>query len=603
MEESIEPLLIEQTSSKQQQSYYSIVTIFILSMLYFYIAIKEYPKWRKLRENFFTKSKNNLKFDPKPETTEQKNPLLYIPFIPFAAIYLTLRIIWDTFRLFVFYSLDLIEMGLIMLGNFLIQNIKMIPKVCAAIPSLWKTYIQTPFLKMSYLLLDWSYLYVWPVLKSTVIIAWDISVVTWTKGREVTIYSWKFLVKYSKIGWDEIIFPSLNFMSWVITTFIIEPGKWMISSSVYLGRIFWYCGCFLARDLAEDFKELFCVGWKISVLIYNNVLHPAGKLANRIYEKFRHYFPKLQKILYVRFILAITNEAIYIIYEICRDPLFRSCAEYIYSILQSAIIYNIIKKLISDISSILQIIKPKLMNRLKQCGLELIEFTFMSALEISRSAYFYYTILLPIFINMPVIYNEFKQICNEFYRNVKERVSKILKSLWTIFAPLLRPIILALSFFYTTVILVVLLSAFKMGNFVVSISIEALKEALVLVQKGLSTLHSILGSMYNALLPYLSLILQTTKDMMYELYVAINNLVAEYFPSFMNYFTGVILRQVQTLKEYAMNAYEKYEPVIVELKDRVKVTADEVVLNIGQGMMEWVKKEKALKEGVLFKEE
>ncbi|CAB5330675.1 unnamed protein product [Rhizophagus irregularis] len=194
MEESIEPLLIEQTSSKQQQSYYSIVTIFILSMLYFYIAIKEYPKWRKLRENFFTKSKNNLKFDPKPETTEQKNPLLYIPFIPFAAIYLTLRIIWDTFRLFVFYSLDLIEMGLIMLGNFLIQNIKMIPKVCAAIPSLWKTYIQTPFLKMSYLLLDWSYLYVWPVLKSTVIIAWDISIVTWTKGREVTIYSWKFLV-------------------------------------------------------------------------------------------------------------------------------------------------------------------------------------------------------------------------------------------------------------------------------------------------------------------------------------------------------------------------------------------------------------------------
>ncbi|GES84088.1 hypothetical protein GLOIN_2v1547880 [Rhizophagus clarus] len=227
----------------------------------------------------------------------------------------------------------------------------------------------------------------------------------------------------------------------------------------------------------------------------------------------------------------------------------------------------------------------------------------MSALEISRSAYLCYTILLPMFINIPVIYIEFKQTCNEFYKNIKERVSKISKSLWTIFAPLLRPVILALSFFYTTVILVVLLSAFRVGNLVVSISIEALKEALVLLQKGLSTLHSILRSMYNILLPYISLILQTTKDMIYELYVAINNLMAEYFPLFTNYFTGVISRQVKIFKEYSMNTYEKYEPVIVELKDRVKVTADEVVLNIGQSMLEWVKREKALKEGVLFKEE
>jgi hypothetical protein len=603
MEGNIEPLHNEQTLPKQQQSYYSIVAIFILSMLYIYIAIKEYPKWRKLQENFFTKSKKNLKFDSKPETTEQKNPLLYIPFIPFAAIYLTLRIMWDTFRLFVFYSLDLIEMCLKMFGRFLIQNIKMIPKICAAIPSLWKIYIQKPFLKMSYLLLDWMYIYVWPVLKSTAIIAWNISVMTWTKGQKATIYSWKFLVKYSKIGLDEIILPSLNFMSWVMITFIFEPGKWIISRSIYLGRIFWYCGCFLARDIAEDFKELFCFGWKISVLVYNNVLLPAGKLANRIYEKLEYYFPKLQRILYVRFILAIKNDAIYMIYEICRDPLFRRCVEYIYSIIQSAIIYSIIKKLINDISSILQIIKPKLMNRLKQCGLELIEFTFISALEISISAYSYYTVLLPIFINIPIIYNEFKQICNEYYRNVKERVSKILKSLWTIFAPLLRPVILALSFFYTTVILVVLLTTFRMGNFVVSISIEALKEALVLLKKGLSTLHSMLGSMYNVILPYISLILQTTKDMLYELYVVINNLMAEYFPSFVNYFTRVVSRQVQILKEYAMNAYEKYEPVIVELKERVKVTADEVVLNIGQGMLEWVKQEKALKGGVSFKEE
>jgi len=262
-----------------------------------------------------------------------------------------------------------------------------------------------------------------------------------------------------------------------------------------------------------------------------------------------------------------------------------------------------LKKLVNDISSKLQIIKPKLMSRIRRCGLELVEFTFTTALEISRSTYTYYTILLPMFINIPVIYNEFKQICNEFYRNVKERVSKILESLWTVLAPLLRPVILALSFFYTTVILVVLLSAFRMANWIVSISIVALNEALFLLQKGLSTLHSMLGSMYNTLLPYISLILQTTKDVMYELYITINNLTAEYFPSFTNYFTGVVLRQVQILKDYAMNAYEKYEPVIVELKDRAKITADEAVLSIGQSMIEWVKKERALKEGASFKEE
>ncbi|RIA85289.1 hypothetical protein C1645_782251 [Glomus cerebriforme] len=599
MEENIELFQIEQATPKQQQNWYLEVTIFVLSILYLYLAIKEYPKWRKFRENFFTKSKKT-KSDFRPEMTEQKNLLLYIPFIPFAAVYLTLRITWDTFKLFVFYSLDLIETGFIMFWHLLIQNIKIIPKFFAAMPSFWKTYIQNPFLKVLHHWIDWMYLYAWPVLKSTMIIMWDISGIVWTEGRKAAIYSWNFLEKYSKIGWDEIIFPLL---SWVIIELIFEPGKWIISRGIYLGRISWYCACFLARDLAEDLKDLFCFGWKLSGIIYNTVLQPAGILIVEIYEIIRNYFPIFQKILYTRFILAIRNEAIYVIYEICRDPLFRSCVEYIYSILRSEMLYNFVKKLVNDIHRNLQIIKPKLMNRMRQCGLELVEFTFTSALEIARSTYTYYTILLPILINIPVIYNEFKQICNEFYRNIKERVSKILESLWIVFAPLLRPVILALSFFYTTVILVTILSAFRMAKWVGSISIIALNKALALLQKGLSTLNSMLRSMYNILLPYISLILQTTKDMIYELYITINDLVAENFPTFMNNLTRFVSRQVQIFKEYVMNVYEKYGPVIMELKDRAKATADEAVLSIGQSMLEWVKKEKALKEGASFKEE
>src|ERR1043165_5222778 len=156
MEEYIEPQKIERTLSKQQ-SWYPVVTISVLSVLYIYLAIKEYPKWRKLRENLFTKSQKNSKVPSESAKQKQKNPLLYIPFIPFAAIYLTLRITWDTFRLFVFYSLDLIEAGFIMIWHLIIRIIKMVPKICVAIPSLWKTYIQKPLLKVLYLWLDWMY--------------------------------------------------------------------------------------------------------------------------------------------------------------------------------------------------------------------------------------------------------------------------------------------------------------------------------------------------------------------------------------------------------------------------------------------------------------
>src|SRR5581483_7822369 len=148
--EEYEPTLLK------QQSWYPVIIIFTLSILYLYLAIKEYPKWRKLRDNFFTKTQKTSKVHS--GSAEKRDPLLYIPFIPFAVIYLTLRIIWYTFRLFVFYSLDLIEAGLILLWHLLIRIIRMIPNICAALPSFWETYIQKPFLKILFLWSDRMYI-------------------------------------------------------------------------------------------------------------------------------------------------------------------------------------------------------------------------------------------------------------------------------------------------------------------------------------------------------------------------------------------------------------------------------------------------------------
>ncbi|CAG8438686.1 2503_t:CDS:1 [Funneliformis mosseae] len=473
----------------------------------------------------------------------------------------------------------------------------MIPKICVAIPPLWDTYIQGPII----VILNWIHSYVWPIFKSTLITTWDIGKIIGKEGQNFLIHSWNFSVKYSKIGWNEIICPLLVFMSWFITNFIVEPGKWIVSKAIYLGRITWYCACALAKDLAKDFRDLLCFGWKISVIIYDNALKPTSEFIHystiKIYEKYEYYFPILQNFLYTRFVLAAASDTSYVIYMICGDPLLRSFAEFIYSIIQSPTLYNFIKKH-------LQILTPILMNRLKHCGLELAEFSFISTIEALRSTYYtYHTTLLPIIIGIPKFYNEAKLVCNKFYRNIKEKVLKILGSLWIIFAPLLRPIILALSLFYTTVILVILLATFRMGKWAVSMSIIAFSKALVLVTKGLSIIYSKLESIYNALSPHISSILQMVKGVMYELFIAINDLMAKYFPSFINSFKLFALRQLQLFKDYSIVTYEKYEPVVLELKERVRVTADEAVIGIGQAMINWVKNERALKEGISLKEE
>ncbi|CAI2182432.1 6228_t:CDS:1 [Funneliformis geosporum] len=591
----IEPVLSVQDSL----SWYWIIIIFLLSILYLYIAIKEYPKWRILRENYFTKVKKNSSSDAKTDSAEQqqnKNPLLYIPFIPFAAIYLFLRLTWDLFRLFVFYSLDSIETGLIKLWHLTRWSIKMIPKICVAIPPLWDTYIQGPII----VILDWIYSDVWPIFKSMMITTWDIGMIICIQGQKFLIHSWNFSVKYSKIGWNEIIFPLLVFMSWIITNFIVEPGKWVVSKAIYLGKITWYCACALAKDLAKDFRDLLCFGWKISEIIYNNALKPTGEFIQfssiKFYEKCEYYFPIFQKILYNRFVLAATSETSYLVYVICGDPLFRSFAEFIYSIIQSPTLYNFINKH-------LQLLTPILISRIRQSGLELAEYSFISTMDAIRSAYHtYHTTLLPIIIGIPKFYNEAKLACNKFYRNIKEKVLQILGSLWTIFAPLLRPVILALSFFYTTVILVILLTTLRMSKWAVSMSIIAFSEAFVLVKKVLSILHSKLESIYNVLSPHISSMLQVAKGMMYELFMEINDLMSKYFPSFINSFKVFALRQLQLLKDYTRVSYEKYEPVVLELKERVRVAADEAVIGIGQAMINWVKNERALKDGISLQE-
>src|SRR5205823_7460590 len=121
----------------------------------------------------------------------QQIPVAYIPFLPFAVIYICLRIGWDAFQLFVFSSLDAAEEGIYMLWNFIKWSLKTLPKVVATIPPLWASYIQQPFSKILGVISNWVYVYAWPAFKQVSITGWQYSVIVTKNTKNVVIISWR----------------------------------------------------------------------------------------------------------------------------------------------------------------------------------------------------------------------------------------------------------------------------------------------------------------------------------------------------------------------------------------------------------------------------
>ncbi|CAG8693440.1 3820_t:CDS:1 [Acaulospora morrowiae] len=553
---------------------YAIIAL-LLSIAYVYVAIKDYPRWRRNRNTFFTHSIDKKPQEVRPETS----PLLFIPFIPFAVVYFTLRLAWDAFRLFVFHSLEGTATGAIMLVRFLIQFIKKLPDMFVAIKTFWNKYIQHRLLRTLSLCLEWTYVYIWPVVKNSAIIGWSAAV----EGRKILIRSWHRSLELSVIGWNEFLYPSLKFLSWVFVTFIIEPGKWIFSRTLYLSRIAWYCTCLLARDLAEDARDLWIMGYKVFAALWKHIINPAIHMTHEFYEKGKRHIPIIGRFLYSRFILATINDFTNTLYGICSDPTFRFMAEYVYSVVSAGTLQKLI-------SSHLKIMIPIFVRHAKRCGFEIVEGAIVAFRDtVETLILINNVIILPAITTFIIV----KNFSNKMYRHVKEHLVNLFNFMWKVFVPLLKPVISILSFIYTTFILKAFLAFLRFSKWAISLTTTALSYAWIHSQETMSFMYKCSESIYLLILPYVKAFTSVINDKM----IILMNALWSSFSKVTTFILETFWVQTQAFRSFCSEAYVKYEPVIADLKQRVVETADSMVVSAGQMMMEWTKRERELRRG------
>ncbi|CAG8562252.1 842_t:CDS:1 [Racocetra fulgida] len=122
--------------------------------------------------------------------------------------------------------------------------------------------------------------------------------------------------------------------------------------------------------------------------------------------------------------------------------------------------------------------------------------------------------------------------------------------------------------------------------------------ALQFSRQSISIVFKVSESAYYAMLPYFNIIFSTVQEQITVLYTTIYNFVTAYLQWFIPLILEVMSDQIYASRAFLIDIYTKYEPVALELRQRVVVTVDSAVTNIGQGMMDWVKKERELREAI-----
>ncbi|CAG8588552.1 8605_t:CDS:2, partial [Diversispora eburnea] len=540
---------------------------------YIYVGIKEYPKWRRDKRYLLTRNiekignKENKKQEAMTKLNQQtkQNPLIFIPLIPFALIYFTLRITWDLFKLFVFYSLESVVIGSILLKDILFWSIKEIPVIILIILRFWKDWIQVPLLRLLNIIHYWSYNYAWPIIKKLIILNWKISTRMFKYGKEVISYSFNKSLEISKKSWENFGYPISKFLLNLILYLIIKPGTWIISRSIYLSRILWICSCFLARDLAEDVRDLWITSYNIFNLIWNYGIQPTCQFFIRIVKltiqmtksiiqmvksikqwiinttiMLENYLPIIERFLYMRLILTSINNMVNIIHGICSNKIFRFLVGNFFDILiftgktLMEFINYYFNQLKEQYQKIKLILITYIVKSIKRASYEIIEITIISCFEIMKSlVWIYHSIIRPTILALPMA----KKITSSIYRNGYEYFQ------------------LFLSFTYNNLI-----------------------------------------SLCNIILPYLYMMISQIEDKTLGLLKRLSDtLINNYLPRLSNFIYE--LQILQSLQNIYLTFYVKFEPIILEWKQKIVETADSMVVNLGQSMMEWVKKEQELKSG------
>ncbi|RHZ86164.1 hypothetical protein Glove_54g10 [Diversispora epigaea] len=611
-------------------SYWILLIILILLLIaYIYVGINEYPKWRRDKRYLLTRNiekignKEKKKQEAMTKLNQQtkQNPLIFIPLIPFALIYFTLRIIWDLFKLFVFYSLESVVVGSILLKDFLVWSIIKTPEIFVTILRFWENWIQVPLLRILNTFYYWSNNYAWPIIKKLIILNWKISTQMFKDGKKVISYSLNKSLEISKKSWENFGYPISRFFLKSILYLVIKPGTWIISRSIYLSRIIWVCSCFLARDLAEDFRDLWITSYDIFNVIRKYGIQPTCRffiqITKSIIQKVKsikqwtidtiimleNHLPIIKRFLYMRLILTSINNIVNIIYGICSNKIFRFVVGNVfdYSIFTGKTLMEFISYYFNQLEEQYQkmklILLTYIIKSIKRASYEIVEITIISCFEIIKSLIWTYnSIIRPTILALPVA----KKITSSIYRNVKEFVTEIIFNylinliLINTLLPLIRPIISIMNYIYTNYVLTMIVLFFDFIKQVSIILINSLSKGYEHFQLFLSFTFNNLISLGKIMSPYFYIMISQIEDKTIGLLRRLNDiLINNYLPRLSNFIYE--LQILQTLQNMYLSFYVKFEPTFIETKQKIVDFADSMVDNLGQSMMEWVKKEQELK--------
>ncbi|CAG8807020.1 2640_t:CDS:1, partial [Racocetra persica] len=347
-------------------------------------------------------------------------------------------------------------------------------------------------------------------------------------------------------------------------------------------------------DIAEDVRDLLILGWSISMTLWNRILIPLVHFiyhsAIFLYHKVCEQYSTIGRFLYIRVVLPGINNIFNVVYGVGSNKTFRLVVEYSISILPS--LYNSLVSYLSRLREMSKLALPICVKRIKRCGLEIIQNFYVTCMDIIvYSSWIYYAGILPVINIIPVV----KHLTNSMYKHVKEFLLNIIVPVWKAFKLLLRPVVTTLSFFYTTVILVFIFALLRFAKWLISLANTMLIHALQFSRQSISIVFKVSESAYYAMLPYFNIIISTVQERITILYTTIYNFVTAYLQWFIPLILEVMSNQIYASRAFLIEIYTKYEPVALELRQRVVETVDSAVTNIGQGMMDWVKKERELK--------
>ncbi|CAG8511527.1 2651_t:CDS:1 [Ambispora leptoticha] len=571
-------------------------TIFLLliSSLYLYVAIKDYRNWRHLRDAFFTRKKRKSS-NLQNIIPQQQNPLVFVPFIPIAFIYLLVRIAWDAFRLFVFYSLDIAEASVYYLIDFIKWSATMMPKFVSAIHAGFHSYIKIPFFRFAKASIDWMQTCAWPVIKHCSIVTYRFSVDVAESGKVLAKELYRSSVQLLRIGWREVGYPACMFLVRLFDALVVEPVEWIIPRAIYLQRIMWFCACSLARDLSEDFRDLCIFTWKVSTTAWVKILYPTALFVEKLivdwYQEVISSGILLAIFLYKHLILASICEATWLFIEILQDPIIRSTIKSVYLfIYEGTLLSRIKQKIISLI--------PEIGENVRRSMLGTIEGISYAYVDIYIFSLWSKDIVIPTLRAIPIIHANLKKISTTVYYFARQNLIETCQKLWAIFGPLIRPIITSLGIFYTTVILVVILATIRTSKAAFAWSVVTL---VYLWHQSLITFgvtFNLLSLFYQSIHPHLTSFTNTLISISRSVFANVSEAWVLYFPHVLENVTKFLAVQLQAIRDFGYETYALYHPLIISYKERVAQFADEAVVTIGQAMIEWTKKEKELRMSI-----